>query len=63
MRVRDTQALIVGAVVIVLIVCVVGYAAIRLSAMDSKRVARILLAFAVVITALPAVLYALYGTQ
>ncbi|MEV0825755.1 hypothetical protein ACWDA3_46305 [Nonomuraea rubra] len=42
--------------------CVIGYAAVRLAKTAPGAVVRALLALAVVLGAIPAVLYALYGS-
>jgi hypothetical protein len=58
---KDVYALLVAGTVVVAVVCVVGYATVKLSIAAPKRIVGILLAFAVVLGAIPAILFALYG--
>ncbi|MFG1755319.1 hypothetical protein ACWDR1_32145 [Streptosporangium sandarakinum] len=58
---KDVSVIIVGGVVTVAILGIVGHAAIRLSVAAPKRIVGIVLAFAVVLGAIPAILIALYG--
>ncbi|MEU9837425.1 hypothetical protein AB0D67_38320 [Streptosporangium sp. NPDC048047] len=58
---KDVSVIIVGGAVTVAILGIIGYAAVKLSAAAPKRTVAILLAFAVVLGAIPAILLALYG--
>lgn len=50
-----------GALVVIVAISVISYAAIRLAQSAPRALVRALLALAIVLGALPAVLYALYG--
>ncbi|MFF0250799.1 hypothetical protein [Streptosporangium sandarakinum] len=58
---KDVSVIIVGGAVTVAILGIVGHAAVKLSLTAPKKIVAILLAFAVVLGAIPAILIALYG--
>ncbi|MEV0618026.1 hypothetical protein AB0I81_32205 [Nonomuraea sp. NPDC050404] len=59
---RDQFTFTIGALVALAIMCVIGYAAVRLAKAAPAALVRALLALAVVLGAIPAILYALYGS-
>lgn len=58
---EDVYAIIVGGGVIIAVLCIIGHVVIKISATAPKRLVGILLAFAVILGAIPAILFALYG--
>lgn len=58
---KDSSTVLIGAVVAIAVTCVAGYAATRLARAAPARLVRALLALAVVLGAIPAILYALYS--
>ncbi|MEU8247194.1 hypothetical protein [Nonomuraea sp. NPDC048916] len=57
---NTTVMVIVGAVVAIVIVAMAGYAATRMAVTAPRALVRALLAFAIILGAIPAVLIALY---
>ncbi|MFB4265858.1 hypothetical protein [Nonomuraea sp. GTA35] len=59
---RDQFTIVIGALVASALMGVIGHAAVRLAKAAPGAVVRALLALAVALGAIPAVLYALYGS-